>query len=1047
MVDVTYESEFEKDICEYLATHGWLYSPTDDGYDAERTLFPQDVFGWFEDLAPQAFRTGISAGTAKEKAARTELLDTIVALRSIPITTKGAGMGGTLGLLHNTHVPVGLRAELKMVQWAPTGTASPARWEAYRKNRLRIMRQVHYSANRSHRKSIDLVAFINGIPVATFELKTNFKQSIEAAEKQYARDRLAANEPLLQHGTGALVHFVVTETEVRMTTKLDGENTFFLPFNRGSESRGKGNRPYAPGKPATAYLWERAMAPDAWLNIFGGLMFTEVTKTTDPISRKSKTNERIIFPRFHQWEAVTQIVDQVKKEGVGGRFLIQHSAGSGKTNTIGWTAHQLSRLHDGEGRKLFDTVLVITDRTVLDDQLQRAVLQIEGKTDYVYNVDKSAKADAGSKSAATLKALQERRHIVVVTMQTFPSVLKILGQETSLAGHRFAVIADEAHSSQSGATAKKVRQVLASGRGEVTEDVQIDSEEALNTAVEDPRFGPSNISYFAFTATPKKKTVELFGRKPAPNLPPKEFHLYSMKQAIEEGFILDVLPRYQVYDTLWSIAEAVSKGINTSISDGEELVDEQSASSELKRYVRLHPTNIAQKVPIIVEHFRRNVMGLLDGHAKAMIVTSERLHALRYKREMDKYLTAKGYTDMGTLVAFSGTLKDPEYGIDEDLTEAKANPGVKGDLAVAFEDPQYKVMIAADKFQTGFDQPLLCAMYVDKRLEGVQAVQTLSRLNRTFQRGSLIKTTPYIVDFRNKPEDIKAAFEVYYEDSAINEETDPKDLHRLAVQLRTFGVFTLEDVHAFAQAAGDNSPGAHNRLSAVVEVPHGRFRARWGQAEVEHDIDEIKNLEQFRKDVSSFVRLFDFVSQIYDFTGSSMEDLAAFLRELARWITPERARDKVDISRARLIAIETKYRGETDASPNQKGQALSGPAAVGTAQTNDPSLVPLIDVIDKLNDAFGGQFSDETTREILLRIREAAKHNTELRSRALANTVEQFVASDKVRSNVITTMLTSQENFEKFFAALTAEGRTQDDGMTAILTWLYEQLHRDRQAQ
>ncbi|MYQ82545.1 MULTISPECIES: type I restriction endonuclease subunit R [unclassified Streptomyces] len=1027
MGDLTYEEQFERQICEDLAAHGWEYSPNDEGYDAARALFPQDVFGWFEDLAPQEWARGIGSGP-RAAAAQDALLDLIVQLRATPLDNKGGGPGGTLQLLRSS-VPVGLRDELKMVQWRPADPTNGTRVAAYDKVRLRIMRQVHYSHQKPH-DSIDLVAFINGIPVATFELKTKFKQSIEAAVKQYAQDRNPKGEPLLAFGAGALVHFVVTESEVRMTTRLAGENTYFLPFNQGKDG-GAGN-PVNEDGPATAYLWERVMARDAWLDIFGSMLFVDVKTSTNLITRERKTATNVIFPRFHQWQAVSRMVEQAEAESAGGRFLIQHSAGSGKTNTIGWTAHHLSNLHDQAGRKIFDTVVVITDRTVLDDQMQRAVLQIEGKRDYVYNVDRRARTDAGSKSRALLKALQDRRRIVVVTIQTFPAVLRLLSEDDSLAGHRFAVIADEAHSSQAGATAKKVRQVLRAGGQEVDEGADVDAEDTINAFADVPT---PNVSFFAFTATPKSKTVELFGRRETADAKPSAFDVYSMKQAIQEGFILDVLPRFQYYGTVYQIAEVIKKnGVNISVDDEDHLVEKTAAAKALKRFVRLHPTNISQKVEIIVEHFRANVAGMLGGHAKAMIVTSERKHALRYKVLIDKYIKSKGY-DLGTLVAFSGTLDDPDFGIHDEVSEAKMNPGAGPDLAAAFAEPNYRVMIAADKFQTGFDQPLLCAMYVDKRLEDIQAVQTLSRLNRTFRMDSLVKDRVFILDFVNEPKDIQAAFAKWYEEAEIETETDPNQLHVLAMGLRTFGVFDIQDVVQFVQGVHD---GDRNMITAAMGRAQDEFARKWQRAVEDENAQDVERLEQFRKNVSSFVRLYDFLSQVYDYSGSPLEDLSSFCRELAQWIKAERTHDEIDISSARLVAIEQKDKGVTNASVTQKGDKLTGPTAVGTATVKDPKMVPLLEVIDTLNTLFD-DLSESAIAGLMALVIQAAKSDEMLKSRALENSLENFLKSEKVRDRILDTLLAAPGELGKAVAEVVGDGR----GLNSIIAGAFHGVRLD----
>ena len=749
--DQSREEQFEAEICEHLAAHGWLYSPNDAGYDAQRALFPEDVLGWLEDTQPEQLAKVVKAGTASEGKQREQVLDAIAARLDAPMSHGG----GTLNVLRRP-VPH-VNATLRMCQFKPPTILNAKTVEDYASVRLRVMRQVHFSPVKGDNRTIDLVFFVNGLPVATLELKTYFKQEVRSAIDQYKHDRAPAGQPLLGHGNRALVHFAVDDDEVWMTTRLAGAKSFFLPFNRGTADGGKGNPPNPDGA-ATSYLWERVLQRDSWLNILGALMITRHEEDVDPISGKRTKKSTILFPRFHQWEAVTSLVDAVRIEGPGKKYLIQHSAGSGKTNSIAWTAHRLARLHDAGNAKIFDTVLVVTDRTVLDDQLQAAVRQVDNQPNLVVTVDDTeARRAGGSKSKALAAALQDRRLIVVVTIQTFPFVMKELTENRALAGHNFAIIVDEAHTSQSGATATEVRKVLSAGGAEIGEHAAESAEDALNQEIARltaQRANPANISYFAFTATPKAKTLELFGR-PGDDGLPRAFHLYSMRQAIEEEFILDVLRGFQNYYTAFEIETRAKNGVITATHStaraGEgALVDERAASRGIMRFVRLHPSNIGQKVEILVEHFRANVAHLLEGHAKAMVVTDSRVAAVRYKREIDAYIKGKGY-DLGTLVAFSGSVDDPEYHI-ENATEASMNPGARADLAEAFKDPAYRVMIAADKFQTGFDQPLLCAMYVDKRLDGIAAVQTLSRLNRTYRSpDDEKKERTFVLDFVNPP--------------------------------------------------------------------------------------------------------------------------------------------------------------------------------------------------------------------------------------------------------------------------------------------------------
>src|ERR1017187_1733787 len=653
MPDTHQEVVFENELCEYMTAHGWLYSPNDAGYDRERALFPGDLFAWMKATQP--------AECAKHEAsskghAESSLLDRLLKLME---------EHGSLWVLRNTVKAVA--AKFDLCQFKPSHGLNPETLAKYESNRLRVMRQGHYST--SNQNSIDLVFFVNGIPVATAELKTDFTQSVEDAKNQYRFDRLPRDakttmeEPLLKFKRGALVHFAVSTDEVYMTTHLKGKNSFFLPFNLGHDG-GKGNPPDLEHGYRTAYLWHRILQRDAWLDILGRFVHLE-RKDEDQPDGTTKRKETLIFPRYHQWNAVTRLVATARVEGPGHNYLIQHSAGSGKTNSISWLAHQLASLHDAADQRVFHSVLVVTDRTVLDAQLQEAIQQFEHKTGVVFNVTN----EEGSKSPKLVEALTGNIPIIVVTIQTFPHVLDLIRESTSLKDRRFAVIADEAHSSQTGNAAKKLKAVLTAERmEEIAEGGEVDLEELLQAEMAG-HLQPGNISYFAFTATPKAKTLELFGRPGQSGLP-EPFHLYSMQQAIEEGFILDVLQNYTPYRLAWKLAH------NGKEYD-DETVDRSDAMKSLVKWVRLHPYNIAQKVEVIGEHFRANVGWRLDGKAKAMVVTSSRKEAVRYKLQMDKYIAACGYTDVAALVAFSGDVTDNDSGPDP-FNEGNINKGLNG---------------------------------------------------------------------------------------------------------------------------------------------------------------------------------------------------------------------------------------------------------------------------------------------------------------------------------------------------------------------------------
>ena len=553
----------------------------------------------------------------------------------------------------------------------------------------------------------------------------------------HARKGKGSAEPLLSFPNGALVHFAVSNMEVRMTTRLQGAGTSFLPFNRG-DNGAAGNPANEQGGHRTAYLWEEIWARDSWLEILGRYLVAQ--------KDEKKQIKKIIFPRFHQLDATRKLLAAVLEEGQGGKYLIQHSAGSGKTNSIAWSAHFLADLHSASHEKLFDTVLVVSDRTVLDSQLQEAIFDFERTAGVVATI----KGESASKSGELAKALSGGKKIVVCTIQTFPFALKAVQELAATHGKRFAVIADEAHSSQTGEAAAKLKAVLSAEElQELADGGEVSTEDILAAQMAN-RSAESGITYVAFTATPKAKTLELFGRRPNPDLPasadnlPAPFHVYSMRQAIEEGFILDVLKNYTPYKLAFKLAH-----------NGKELDDKEVERSEalkgIMRWVRLHPYNISQKVQVVVEHFRENVAPLLNGRGKAMVVVGSRVEAVRWRLAIDKYIKDQGYK-IGTLVAFSGEVNDTQSGPDPFSETSKTmNPNLKGQgIREAFDTDEYQILLVANKFQTGFDQPLLCGMYVDKRLAGIAAVQTLSRLNRAYPG----KDTTYVVDFVNDPEDI-----------------------------------------------------------------------------------------------------------------------------------------------------------------------------------------------------------------------------------------------------------------------------------------------------
>jgi len=1013
------EIHFEQEVCAHLSTHGWLYSPDDTGYDRELALFPEDVIAWLSETQPKEW--------AKVKQLHNGSSEQTVMKRLAEVMDKD----GSLSVLR--HGFKNVNARFDMCQFKPAQKMNPETLARYGKVRVRVMRQVHYCL--SNQNSIDLVVFVNGIPVATLELKTDFTQSVQDAISQYRHDRPVKDpvtkreEPLLAFKRRSLVHFAVSTDEVWMTTKLAGKETRFLPFNLGNDG-GKGNPPNPDGY-RTAYLWERVLERDAWLDILGRFVHLEKKQETQPDGTVVE-KQTLIFPRFHQWEAVTQLVATARAEGPGMKYLVQHSAGSGKTNSISWLSHQLASLHDEADAKLFDSVIVITDRTVLDSQLQDAIYQFEHKHGVVVRITD----EGGSKSSQLVKALADRAPVIIVTIQTFPFVLDAIRDTVTLKGRRFAVVADEAHTSQTGSAAKKLKQVLTAERlAEIEDGAEVDLEEILEAEMAG-QVQPQTVSYFAFTATPKAKTLELFGRPGADGLP-APFHVYSMQQAIEEGFILDVLKNYTPYKLAFKLAH-----------DGQdyddEQVDQNRALKSLMNWVRLHPHNITQKVQVIVEHFRANVMWRLNGRAKAMVVTSSRKEAVRYKLAMDKYIKAQGYRDVSALVAFSGDVNDPESG-PSPFNESNMNPGLKGrDMREAFATDEYQVMLVANKFQTGFDQPLLVAMYVDKKLAGVSAVQTLSRLNRTYPG----KTDTFVLDFVNDPGEILAAFRTYFHTAQLSGVSDPNLIHDLQAKLDATGIYLPEEVNGFAEAY--YRKGTQKDLQARIGPAVERFRVRYTEAEQQKDKKAIEALDLFRKDLGGFVRAYDFLSQIVDYGDSDLFKRSLFYKHLGPLIAEEVRHEAIDLSSVLMTHYNLRDLGkrqmELGAEQDRAEYQLAPMTETGSRVPQDPAQALLSEIVGKMNDLFEGEeLTDADRINYVNHIAGKMMESEVLARQAAANQKAQFGDSPDFMNAFEDAVMAAYENHKNMSEQVMGKGHVKKAMAALLLDLVYRGFEEKRQ--
>ena len=998
--NVTYESVFQADIVQQMQAHGWqLGNPS--GYQAETALYEQDVLDFVQNTQPQEW----------EKFCRNYPIDSerhfIAALvkqlnkADEHSTDRASRTYGTLGVLrHELKIR---NARFSLCQFKPEHSLNPEIMARYEANICRVVPEVVYSPHAilkdgadandkvAKRNRIDVVLFVNGIPVTTMELKSEFKQSVQNAITQYKRTRLPKDldtkkpEPLLTFKRGALVHFAVSQYEVYMTTRLAGDSTYFLPFNKGTKDGGAGNDvPADSSRYATDYLWNEVLTPDNLLAILGHFMHLQIEEEEDTIGRKSK-RETMMFPRYHQWDVVTKLVDAAVTEGTGQKYLIQHSAGSGKSNSIAWTAHQLSTLYNSDGDKQFHSVIVITDRTVLDDQLQETIYQFEHADGVVGKINR--KEGDGSKSEQLASALVNSQPIIIVTIQTFPFVLKAIEDSSVLKSRRYAIIADEAHSSQTGSTARQLKEVLVSGdiESNADDDKSLSSEDILDATLAARRSSP-NLSYYAFTATPKPKTIELFGRLPNPDLPaasdnlPAAYHVYSMRQAIEEGFILDVLKNYTNYKVVYQLKQ--------KLAAADDEVDARRAKIKLNNWVRLHEHNIAQKVKIIIEHFNDNIKGLLGGQAKAMVVTGSRKEAVRYKLAFDNYIADYGYRNINAMVAFSGevtfTDNDPDSGtlLGEKFTESNMNIGLKGrDLRKAFDSDDYQVMLVANKFQTGFDQPKLCAMYVDKKLTGVDCVQTLSRLNRTYKGKA--ESGTFVLDFFNDPEDILEAFQPYYETAHLADVSDPDKVFDLSERLRAPQIFLWHEVEQFVDAfysKNKSNAAISNICKPAVERWQKKYKLAREQAQhakvmlertkatgdvvlmtnAENDYKGFKTdqdaLEIFKKDLGTFTRQYEFMSQIVDYDDKELEKLSLYARNLQPLLRESvDNEDDVDLSNIVMSHYRVSKLYQQDLKLQEGSGELEAGGGAGTATPKDIKEELLSKVINRLNEVFAGE--------------------------------------------------------------------------------------------
>lgn len=970
-MSITTEYTFETALVQSLTEQGGYTEGNAPDYSPELGMFKYEVIRFLQESQPKRWEkiSAIHGADADN--------------RVIQRLYKELDLRGSLDVLRNGFVDYGVRFQMAFFQ--PASGLNPDAVDLYNKNNLKVYRQIYYSTK--NKNSVDVLLSLNGIPVATLELKNQFTgQNVGNALKQYSTTR-DNREILFAFKKRCLVHFAVDQDEVFMTTKLDGSRTYWLPFNKGANN-GKGN-PQNPHGYRTAYLWENILQKDSWMEIIQ--RFVHLQTEEIEVEGKIYKKEKLIFPRYHQLDAVREISKKVLEVGTGKNYLIQHSAGSGKSNSIAWLAYRLSSLHNATDERIFDSVIVVTDRKVLDQQLQNTIYQFEHKTGVVQKIDKD--------STQLASALGYGTNIIITTLQKFPFVVDKVGE---LPDRKYAVIIDEAHSSQGGEASKKLKEVLASksleeaSKDDLEEDYTGDDfvrEQIERSAA--ARGQQPNISFFAFTATPKYKTLQVFGDKDE-NGKPKPFHLYSMRQAIEEGFILDVLQNYTTYELYFKLTKAIEEDPN---------LNKKKAAKAIGKFVSLHPHNLAQKTEIIIEHFRDIVSKKIGGKAKAMLVCGSRLHAKRYYEEFGRYIKKKGYeSEIKILVAFSGKV------VDDNAPDGVSEPEMTGysekELPTIFERDEYKILIVADKYQTGFDQPLLHTMYVDKKLSGVKAVQTLSRLNRMHPG----KEDTFVLDFANDRQTILDSFQPYYEVTSVTEETDINHLYDLKARLDEFQVYWTQEIEAFANVYFDpktklNNPKQQKHLYAFTDPAVDRFKA----------IAEEEKQDEFKKGLRSWTNLYAFLSQIMPFIDSEFEKFYAYAKLLQTRL-PKRELseslhldDEVALEYYRLQKIKE---GSIELQKGEEGE-LSGTSEAGLKRAKEEEAL-LSEIINVLNDHFGTEF-EEADKLFFDQIEAELMEDETLQTQARVNKIDtfKFAFNDKFIDKLIGRMDQNQEIFEK----------------------------------
>ena len=988
MNDILSEKAYQHFIMDKLVENGYIIR-TDTDYDRTFAMDRELFFKFLDDTQPDEME-------ALRKQYKEALEDTVVSAFNQDVMQKN----GSLILTLKHGLSVGGK-HLDLMYTKPATTFNKDLLEKYKKNIFSVAEEVW--ADDVER--IDLVIFLNGIAIMSFELKSNLAgQSYQDAIYQYRHDRDPKNR-LFLFKAGCLVNFAMDLEQVYMATKLDKESTFFLPFNRGrgeGKARGAGNEINPETGLGVDYMWEDVLQKDTVLELLSKFIFVEVKEKTNEVTGKVTKKETLMFPRYHQLDCVRKVLADVKENGTTLNYLIQHSAGSGKTNSITWLAHRLASLHDDNNHQIFDNIIIVTDRVIVDRQLQKAVRAIEHKAGVIRVMDdKCSSADLAA-------ALQGNTKIIGTTIQKFPFIVDTV---KNLKNKHFAVIIDEAHSSTAGKDMAAVTKSLASGEGKEDDVQDIIQDEIKKNGKQD------NVSFFAFTATPKPTTLLLFGRLNAHGQY-EAFHLYSMKQAIEEGFILDVLSNYTTYQTFYTL--------NKAIEDDPEYKTSE-AKRKIHRFALLHDTNIEQRIQIILEHFRTSVMHELGGEAKAMVITASRLEAVRYKQAFDSYVKRKGYQNIKALVAFSGKVKD--QGVE--YTEAGMNGFPEKETASKFDGKEYQVLLVANKYQAGFDQPKLCAMYIMKKLNGVNAVQTLSRLNRI--------CPPYdkklfVLDFVNSYEDMQKAFAPYYETTLLANNVTPEAIYNIYDTIDAYHVIDPDDVEKFNDllyAKKGDIRAIDARLKRKLVYYLERAKQKIMDLDTKHQQDLVKELKHF-------CRFYEFLLLVSSFEDVDLHKFYRFINYLISMLNIKHPGGGFDINgKIKAFNFANKKTGEHIDEPLIAKPVTRLPDA-DTIVLTEPKKEKLSKIIDEINSRMGKNYDNDVAIKAMLQIKDIMMKSEKLKTAAKNNTEKDFEMS--FNSTIDDALIEGLSQNQDFFGLLLDNDEVKKQVLGIFVDEIYKKL-------